>query len=459
MQKMFTFSLGLFIAIFTTSIVNAQLLFNENFTGYSSADLVGQGSWQNAGSGNDVQVTALANNTGALVKAGYTSGTNYITLRNAGGQDPFKNFVGSQTVSTASASTFFVSFLVRVSGSVTTQTTGNALQSVALRTSAGNNLGFFYIGKNGSNLRFGISKGESGSGDGTFSSNNYNFGTTYLVVLRYDIVTGSNNDAIYLWINPTMGGAAPTTASAIASLTIGSDGSYSGNVTALQIFQQLNTATGQYSATAQFDAFKAAYGTGQGSASANATAAWTNLSGGGAPLPVKFSGFDAKKEGSGVKLTWNVETEENLAGYQVERSNDGTRFMAIGTVQAEGRSTYSFTDAQPLTGKVFYRIKSLDIDGKFMYSPIVSLNGTKSSLVLKAFPIPVVRAVTIQHTAANILTRVSISSEDGRLIKSIIPANGSIQTTIDLSSAKPGLYFVRFDNGNGETETLKIMKQ
>lgn len=179
----------------------------------------------------------------------------------------------------------------------------------------------------------------------------------------------------------------------------------------------------------------------------------------GAPLPVKFSGFDAKKEGSGVRLTWNVETEENLAGYQVEKSNDGTRFSTIGTVQAEGRSSYSFVDAQPLTGKTFYRIKSLDIDGKYQYSPVASLNGGKSSLVLKAFPLPVVNKITIQHTAANALTRISISAEDGRIIKSIMPAKGAIQTSVDLSSIKAGLYFVRFDNGNGEVETLKLMKQ
>jgi hypothetical protein len=175
------------------------------------------------------------------------------------------------------------------------------------------------------------------------------------------------------------------------------------------------------------------------------------------PLPVRFSSFIAKTISGGVSLTWNVEAEENLSGYEIERSNDGRSFSKIGFVAASAQRSYSYTDNRPLVSG-FYRIKSVDVDGKFMYSTTVSLRGGKSVVLLKAF-MSGQNTLTIQHDAAVSGSRISISSADGRLIKSLAPFAGAQQTVTDLSSAKAGLYLVRFDNGIGETETLKVVKQ
>ena len=72
---------------------------------------------------------------------------------------------------------------------------------------------------------------------------------------------------------------------------------------------------------------------------------------------------------------------------------------------------------------------------------------------------PVQGELTIQHETANENTSLTIVSTDGRMVKIIKPATGAQQTTIDLSSAKAGLYFARFDNGNGEISNLKVVKQ
>lgn len=116
-------------------------------------------------------------------------------------------------------------------------------------------------------------------------------------------------------------------------------------------------------------------------------------------------------------------------------------------------------DAQFSASRVFYRIKSVDLDGKYSYSPVVSLNAGNASIVLKAFPMPAQNQITLQHPAATATTRITLNTEDGRMVKSILPSNGTLQTMIDLSSVKSGLYLVRFENGNGEVETMKIIKQ
>ena len=54
---------------------------------------------------------------------------------------------------------------------------------------------------------------------------------------------------------------------------------------------------------------------------------------------------------------------------------------------------------------------------------------------------------------------VSISTADGRVVKSIVPATGSVQTYVDVSSLASGIYMMRLDTGDGNTQTMKVIKQ
>lgn len=175
-------------------------------------------------------------------------------------------------------------------------------------------------------------------------------------------------------------------------------------------------------------------------------------------LPVKFSSLNARMANNSVSLKWNVATEDNVNGYEIERSADGRNYSKIGFVNADGQSTYSFVDTKTLS-IAYYRIKSVDINGKYGYSTVAMVKAGKAMIVIKAFPTPFIKNVSIQHPTAVAGSAISISSEDGRIVKTIVPAIGTQQTDIDLSSSKAGLYLVRYSNGSGETETLKILKQ
>jgi hypothetical protein len=175
------------------------------------------------------------------------------------------------------------------------------------------------------------------------------------------------------------------------------------------------------------------------------------------PLPVHFGRFDVKAANGGVGLTWAIEMEENVKGYEIQRSGDGRGFTTIGFVAAGFEKSYSYVDSKPLsTG--FYRIKSVDNDGKYMYSIVVVYKGGQFAVPLKAY-MSSKNTMTVQHNEAVSGSLLSISSADGRLVKSMVPNSGSQQTLVDLSTAKPGLYLVRFENGTGGAETLKVIKQ
>jgi hypothetical protein len=179
----------------------------------------------------------------------------------------------------------------------------------------------------------------------------------------------------------------------------------------------------------------------------------------GAALPVSFISFNAQKVSNSTQLTWKVGEEDNVKGYEIERSTDGRQFTSVGFVAASGKTTYTFTDAQGAQGTVFYRIRNVDNDGKFKYSNILSLKNGASTLVLRAFPLPALTKLTVQHEAAFNNGQINIASSDGSVVKRIIPTPGSLETIVNLAGLKSGIYVLYFDSGNGKLQTLKFMKQ
>jgi hypothetical protein len=175
-------------------------------------------------------------------------------------------------------------------------------------------------------------------------------------------------------------------------------------------------------------------------------------------LPVTFMGITAKQESNAVRVLWDVADEVDVRGYDVERSTNGVEFSKIGFVSANGKSAYIFSDNTTTGGTVFYRVRNIDIDGKFKYSSTVKLTGKNASTVLRAFPIPAHNQVTLQHDKmAN--GRITLTTVDGRVVKQLTPGSNAIQTSLDLGGVAPGIYMVRVDDGNGNMESIKVVKQ
>jgi hypothetical protein len=175
-----------------------------------------------------------------------------------------------------------------------------------------------------------------------------------------------------------------------------------------------------------------------------------------APLPVTFVSFEGRKTHGGTQLTWNVAGETNVKGYDVERRTTGGQFTKIGYVEASGSNTYTFTDASQQKGVVFYRLRNIDGDGRFAYSTILSFkNGTGISV----FPTLVSGKTTILHDAAGSNAYITLSTADGKQVKVQKPVSGSVQTQVDLTGLQSGLYLLKYSDGAGSIETVKLMKQ
>lgn len=177
------------------------------------------------------------------------------------------------------------------------------------------------------------------------------------------------------------------------------------------------------------------------------------------PLPVTFIGIEAKRINGNAMLTWKVAGEENVTRYEVERSTDGRSFSVIGSLSKTGRDVYSFTDGN-IPAIAMYRVRNVDNDGKFRYSAVVRLISGKSEVIVKAFPLPVQdQQLTVQHPNAGSKALINLNAADGRLVRSIVPAVGSMQSYVDMIGLQKGLYTLRIDVGDGNVQTLKVVKQ
>jgi hypothetical protein len=92
-------------------------------------------------------------------------------------------------------------------------------------------------------------------------------------------------------------------------------------------------------------------------------------------LPVTISKFTGTLQGKNALLEWETSTEINSKHFELEKSFDGIGFRKIATIPAAGNSNstlkYRHTDLEPLTENNFYRLRSVDLDGKEKVSNIV----------------------------------------------------------------------------------------
>ena len=116
-------------------------------------------------------------------------------------------------------------------------------------------------------------------------------------------------------------------------------------------------------------------------------------------LPVELSEFEAVPESDRVYLKWQTESEINSSHFIVERSIDGIDFKEIESVDSEGSisasTRYFVKDNSPFHGLNYYRLKMVDNDGSYEYSPVeaVYLKDGVSALV---YPNPVRDVLFIQ---------------------------------------------------------------
>ncbi|HEV8083886.1 MAG TPA: T9SS type A sorting domain-containing protein, partial [Chitinophagaceae bacterium] len=139
-------------------------------------------------------------------------------------------------------------------------------------------------------------------------------------------------------------------------------------------------------------------------------------------LSVTFTNVIAYLQNKNIKVEWKVENETGIKQYEVERSADGNSYTRVNTTAAKNTpvSLYIWVDANAQSGYNYYRIKSIDINGKIEYSKVVKvlIETGKGSPSILVYPNPVTGKI-ISMQLNNIKTgnySLQLFNEAGQLI-------------------------------------------
>jgi plastocyanin len=185
-------------------------------------------------------------------------------------------------------------------------------------------------------------------------------------------------------------------------------------------------------------------------------------------LPIRLQTFDLKIENQKHILKWTTETEQNTSYFIVEAAYDQLNFNEIGRQKANGSSnevlSYQYEYQPFISNKknIYYRLKTVDIDGKFEYSSIIALKLGNHDAI-KIYPNPVSNVLILEgfgHDFHQGNSLVSIVNETGKL--SLTPkelTENDLITWYDfnVSTLIPGKYFVQISNKLGYYKTIPFI--
>jgi hypothetical protein len=173
-------------------------------------------------------------------------------------------------------------------------------------------------------------------------------------------------------------------------------------------------------------------------------------------LPVSFVSFKAQYQAAGhtVTVSWSTAQEQGASEFIVERSADGNTWTTVARIPATGNSgavnDYQVKDLHPQKGTNLYRIKQVDMDGRFMYTGVAGIRTSGKPAYFKVFPNPSEGTVFINadlETAAPV--NISVTDASGRVVlREQRVFNAAQPLRLELKRLGKGTYFVDLTSGD-----------
>jgi len=174
-------------------------------------------------------------------------------------------------------------------------------------------------------------------------------------------------------------------------------------------------------------------------------------------LSVRMGDITATNNGAVNVINWHTLSEDKGDAFEIERGSNGIQFEKIGMMNAKGTATaYRFTDAKPIHGINYYRLKIKDINGSISYSPIVSANYQIKDNAFSVYPNPANKTIKIIINEGLMNGTLEIRNAAGVLLMQ--QPMKSTQTDIDISNFPSGVLYIRIISAN-QTRTRLINKQ
>lgn len=171
-------------------------------------------------------------------------------------------------------------------------------------------------------------------------------------------------------------------------------------------------------------------------------------------LPIRLLSLKGITQPNQNLLQIAIDDDKNVAAIDIERSSNSSDFLRIGSLQKIQQSfngLHQFADKQPLSGKMFYRLKTTDTDGSVQYSGVLVLS-REAQLSFQLFPNPVQHTLQCTVSAATAGTyQMRIINPQGQVVKllsvQLNDAHNTFHTSVQQLTA--GNYFCQLLEKNG----------
>jgi hypothetical protein len=230
-------------------------------------------------------------------------------------------------------------------------------------------------------------------------------------------------------------------------------------------------ATSTYNNTSLFKLRFGATTTGSAGTTGRMYAAWFRDFTYNAPiitsLPISLISFTATLNNNKADLKWATASEINVSHFVIEKSYDGKSFDEAGLMFAYGSisemANYSFSDnintAQ--TGVIYYRLRSVDNDGKSQLSEVRIIRTGRQGEMLKmvTYPNPIngELRITVPSTWQGKAVTLEFFNQNGQKIKAITKGYASQTETLMVNEMAKGFYLLKATCG-AEIVQQKVVK-
>ena len=208
----------------------------------------------------------------------------------------------------------------------------------------------------------------------------------------------------------------------------------------------INFSTGGNSGSAASDRFRIVFDAAQG------------------PLPLVFTNVNAYTKNNTIAVDWQVNNQQGIISYEIEKSLDGVTFTGVESVKADNNTMafYEWIDDNPATGNNYYRVRDISIDGAYAYSNVVKASVAKGKSSVTVYPNPLsgrqIHLRFINEPAGAYI--LNLFNTTGQLImKKQISHSGSISSfeSVELNEQpEHGMYFLQIIKPNGDKMILHI---
>ena len=180
-------------------------------------------------------------------------------------------------------------------------------------------------------------------------------------------------------------------------------------------------------------------------------------------LPLTLLAFTAQKQGTTAQLNWLTANEQNIQQFDIEKSSDAKTWSKIATQKASDSKNYLFQDEKAFSraSTIYYRLKIVDNDGTFRYSPTRSLTN-EEKIGVHIFPNPSKGMLTFDIKKEDMQSiDIRFFNAIGQEIKRVKSQNteGVYQSDVDVSSFSDGIYYVHIFSNNELLKNEKIVIQ